>query len=108
MHGCVCMCVCVCVCVSDPEKIMSRQKEVVSNLRTVVDVSCVCVCVCVSVCMSMPSEYCVCVCECVLQSGAGVCLSADPNGVSFLEGLLSLNPRERMSPQEALNHPFLN
>uniref|UniRef100_A0A0G4ICY6 Protein kinase domain-containing protein n=1 Tax=Chromera velia CCMP2878 TaxID=1169474 RepID=A0A0G4ICY6_9ALVE len=61
----------------DNRKIVAKQREIVKKLRK------------------------------TIQGGAGVPLHTDPDGLDFLFLLLQLDPRDRISPAEALAHPFL-
>merc|ERR1711959_836815 len=42
-----------------------------------------------------------------LRDGA-LAIRLDDDGLDFLAGLLTWDPQHRMSPEEALSHPFLN
>mmetsp|Transcript_58174 Transcript_58174/g.127543 ORF Transcript_58174/g.127543 Transcript_58174/m.127543 type:complete len:549 (+) Transcript_58174:103-1749(+) len=43
----------------------------------------------------------------VIEDTPGVPLCTDPDGVDLLMGLLAWDPLDRISPEEALHHPFL-
>ena len=45
--------------------------------------------------------------ESVLAACPGIGLEHDEDGVDFLLGLMAISPDERLSPQEALDHPFM-